>query len=369
MFFFIVSCSDDSNSNEESIITFSKSLGGPSEEGVSSKVSIDIAHNGGYIISTDTREQGAFYTDMYVTLLNEQGNIEWEKRYNSPNSSSSAEHVIIDPSGGYLVTGSYNGGLASLTKIDNEGTELWSQILNSGEGEKVVIAPDGGYMVYHNSEFTKVMNGGGIDFNIQFDTNGFFPGSDFIATSDGNYLIIGFSPSANTAVLKMDAQGNQLWSKNLNNDDLVGFNSKVTENATGGFTLGTVKYLNNNFTSSNIYIINIDSQGDIINEFEINLETEALYSVLEISKSNDGFYIIGTKSILSGGSGSPISESDILVVKLNNNGELIWEKNYGTVGFDLGYEILETDDGGFIAVGQAESDIYVVKADSDGNVN
>ncbi len=367
---FTCSCSDDSDSNGNPTVTFSKALGGPSEEVVSSNVSVDISNDGKYIVSSDTREQGVFDTDMYAVLLDSEGNVEWEKSYNAPNFSSSAESVIADPNGGYLLAGGYNGGMASLTKIDENGVEQWSQTLGGGEADKVVLAPDGGYMVYHSGqfpEFTKILSVGAIDFNVQFDPNsGFFAGSDFIVTSDDNYMLLGNSTSAHTAILKMDAQGNQLWSKNINNDDMVASNGSISENASGGYTICTWKYLDDNFFESDIYIINVNSQGDVINEFALNLGSNAIHTVGEITQATDGFYVVGSKGVISGGT---ITDRNVLVLKLNNNGQKVWEKTYGTVGSDGGDEIMETADGGFIAVGNAESDIYVIKANSNGDVN
>jgi uncharacterized delta-60 repeat protein len=65
--------------------------------------------------------------------------------------------------------------------------------------------------------------------------------------------------------------------------------------------------------------------------------------------------------------------SDMLIVKLDKKGKILWRSSYGGKKRDFAYDIVKTSDGNFIAVGSSESfskngnlDVYVVKFDTEG---
>ena len=62
---------------------------------------------------------------------------------------------------------------------------------------------------------------------------------------------------------------------------------------------------------------------------------------------------------------------DLFISKINSKGEIVWKKNYGTKQVEIGYDITEDTEGNFIAVGRAimptrSSEIWVLKIDKDG---
>ena len=80
-----------------------------------------------------------------------------------------------------------------------------------------------------------------------------------------------------------------------------------------------------------------------------------------------GYTIIGQRYMGS-------NATDILVSKLNQNGQVSWSKAYGTVQFEAGYDIANCTDGGYILVGRAETigtvynDVYLTKVDANGTM-
>ena len=89
------------------------------------------------------------------------------------------------------------------------------------------------------------------------------------------------------------------------------------------------------------------------------------YSVQEIS---DGGYIIAgyTKSFGHGW-------YDVYLIKTDLDGDTLWTKTYGGVGYDAGHSVQETSDDGYIIVGETftfgagSSDVYLIKTDADGD--
>jgi hypothetical protein len=93
--------------------------------------------------------------------------------------------------------------------------------------------------------------------------------------------------------------------------------------------------------------------------------TETAYRV-EICEDK-GYIAAGYTRSMGSGSAS------MYLFRTNKYGELIWEKAYGGHGVDRAYAVAVTPGGSFVAVGtttssgQGQEDIYVVKVDKDGN--
>ena len=86
----------------------------------------------------------------------------------------------------------------------------------------------------------------------------------------------------------------------------------------------------------------------------------------------DGYIMLGeTRSY-----GSDLSQFSLLVLKINLDGSIAWQKVYGGTNADNGYSVQQTFDGGFIVGGFTGSfghswpngDIWVLKLDSNGKV-
>lgn len=71
-----------------------------------------------------------------------------------------------------------------------------------------------------------------------------------------------------------------------------------------------------------------------------------------ISKTNDGGYIISGFTASSDGD---VSENagfhDYWIVKVNSTGDIQWEKSFGFIGQDQAYQVIQTFDGGYFATG------------------
>lgn len=84
---------------------------------------------------------------------------------------------------------------------------------------------------------------------------------------------------------------------------------------------------------------------------------------------SSGGYIMCGRTISYG-----VGGFDNYLVKFNANGDTLWTKTYGNVGYDEAQSIKQTLDGGFILTGQTDNidwagDVYLVKTDSNGVVS
>lgn len=86
----------------------------------------------------------------------------------------------------------------------------------------------------------------------------------------------------------------------------------------------------------------------------------------DVAKTNDGGYIIVGNSHSYNGGGA----SDILLLKINSNGDQEWLQTYGGESTDEANGVIQTSDGGYLAVGYTNVghyELYVLKTDSIGN--
>lgn len=98
-------------------------------------------------------------------------------------------------------------------------------------------------------------------------------------------------------------------------------------------------------------------------------------------KTSDGNYVtIGITESTDQDISNALGGEDIWVIKTDSEGTLLWEKSYGGSDYDRAFDIIQTDDNGFIFVGstwsddgdfsnnKGGSDLLAVKIDSDGVV-
>tara|TARA_Y100000590_G_scaffold470748_1_gene669211 strand:- start:3211 stop:4401 length:1191 start_codon:yes stop_codon:yes gene_type:complete len=121
----------------------------------------------------------------------------------------------------------------------------------------------------------------------------------------------------------------------------------VVSTSDGGFLF--VGYTWSYSNSQQMFVIKTDFHG--------NKEWEKVYggSMWEVAYS--AIEVIGGGYIIAGSSNSPgisSGNTDIYLVKIDQNGEKIWEKAYGNKAFpnhEWAYDIIQLDDQGFILVG------------------
>ncbi len=71
---------------------------------------------------------------------------------------------------------------------------------------------------------------------------------------------------------------------------------------------------------------------------------------------------------------NPGQNSDILLIKTDVMGKLQWVKSFGGTGWEFAWSVINTRDGGYVAAGYSSStrgldkNIYIIKIDSEGNL-
>ncbi|GGF28196.1 gliding motility-associated C-terminal domain-containing protein [Hymenobacter cavernae] len=277
-------------------------------------------------------------------------------------------------------------------------TKLWDKTFGgSGEDNLRVLqpTPDGGYLL--GGESSSGLNGdkaqaskGATDFwlvkidaqgNKQWDkTYGGTAAEELFAiqpTSDGGYVLGGSSLSGSSGdktqpsqggydywVVKIDGQGNKQWDKafgGASGDQVTAL--QLTQD--GGYLLGgsSRSGISGDKTQRNVgafdyWIIKLDAQGNKL--WDRTFGGTAFDYLYALQPTKDGGYVLGGHS--SSGLGEDKTqpnkgEWDYWVVKLDANGTKLWDKTIGGVGYNYLYALQSTSDGGYVLGGASTSGV------------
>jgi hypothetical protein len=186
---------------------------------------------------------------------------------------------------------------------------------------------------------------------------------------DGGYCLAGFAVRPHNFddvyVVRTDASGDTLWTC-ITGDAGEEQARQIEPTDDGGFA---VFGWTNSYGAglSSCYFIKLDSLGAIewTQTYGGTGENHAWGGI----PTSDGGYILTGHTDCSGS----ILEQ-VYLIKTDADGDTTWTRTYGGSGFDYGYKVQETQDGGYIIIGWTTSygvgsgDAYLIKTDSEGNL-
>lgn len=149
-------------------------------------------------------------------------------------------------------------------------------------------------------------------------------------------------------------------------DGEYGFNAVKNVPGNGYIFVGTKK-ISPTEDDHDIYVLRLDDNFEVMWSKLIGWENDDYGKGMELTRDG-GFIMVGTSK------GFKESGKKMLVLKLDAEGEIEWAKTVGHSGYSLeGNAIKPTPDGGYIAVGSTETkddklDVYIVKLDNAGNM-
>lgn len=169
-------------------------------------------------------------------------------------------------------------------------------------------------------------------------------------TADNGYMLIGTAwddKSTFSRIIKVDKSGNYVWKR-----DLKGYSGRgLIKRKDGLYSMVSV----GKKPLKSIYVVTVDSSGNIIWEFTHN--KDPYYVVLDIKSSPDGGILI------SGKAGDSRDNNFMWILRLNSSGTLLWENKFqpGRVGRDM--------NSGLTCVNTLEDGKYSVLGTGDLNIN
>lgn len=195
-------------------------------------------------------------------------------------------------------------------------------------------------------------------------------GRDVLQTKDSGYVICGSSSgygdyTANAYLLKLDIQGNYLWTKSYggNNTDWA---TRMVENPDKSIVF--TGYTNSSGNGGyDIWLVKTDSTGNLI--WQKNYGGSDWDFGRCIISTSDGGYLISGETY-SFGNGN----SDAFLLKTDMNGDSLWMHTYGYAGMETGEKVIETAAGKYVVIGTSDAyagqmkDAWLLKVHADGNL-
>ncbi len=303
----------------------------------------------------------------------------WSKRFGD-GQGQNGQGVAIDSHGSTLLYGSFGGTLdlggpalagdgAFLAKLDDQGNHVWSRSFTTSTVPPTprAIATDRYDNVFLIGDFSSTADFGGGPL-----------------TSSGG--------SQDVFVVKLDADGNHLWSR-VFGDAAFQLGSGIVADTDGSVIItgehtGTIDFgggpLTNASGQFNVFLAKLDADGAHL--WSRNFGNGSVQYVRGVTTDTANNvvvtgYFFNTVDF-GGGPLTSVGEADVFVTKLDQFGELTWSKRFGSLGGD-GVQGLATDaQNDIVVVGSSTGavdfgggplanaggeDLYVAKLDAEGN--
>ncbi|MFW6104831.1 MAG: hypothetical protein ACOC6I_03220 [Candidatus Bipolaricaulota bacterium] len=261
------------------------------------------------------------------------------------------------PDGGYIFTwpttfdGEQKG--SALIKMDEEESVEWQKAYVKSSQEPLGIG---------SIDFTE--DGGFVLFGTS-------------ATSNSS------SPRPIQAyILRLGQDGNPIWQKELRKEDYQCELLSTTRTEDGGYMaaggIGPVPPKETKDHDMDAWVVKVNEDGSVA--WQYTYGGDLIDWAYEIIQTRDGGYLF------TGETTEPLgrqSAGDLWVVKLDKTGSIEWQKSYGEpyeleyLCPDVGYSVIQMENSDYLVVGTtrsfregggAEGDIWILRLDNQGNI-
>ena len=270
------------------------------------------------------------------TIIFAQGT--FEKLYNY--GSSNPHSIIYTPDSGFVVLGSNQNGSNSMYRLwrfDKNGNHLLSRYYGGTDtdvsNDHIKTSDNGFIMTGYSESFlngnyediyvVKLDSSGNVLWSsVNGDINANDRGNRIIESNTGDFYTVGKTHGFNgytTLLVKLDANGNHLWTKGYKNIDIA---NAITEINNNRFLICGEVY-NPLYYSRDLKIMVVDDMGNVIwaKTYE-GQKNERVVSV--VKNSSNEILLTGYTSSYGAG------EDDIFLMKIDTLGNFIYFNTYGT---------------------------------------
>jgi len=298
-------------------------------------LSAALTNDGGCIAVGWTNSFGVAGEDMWVLKVNSFGDIEWQRSYGGNDWDEGLDIQKTDD-GGYIAVG---------------------QTRSFGSGN-------------HDFWILKLNSSGQIEWQHTYGGPEWDTARSVHQTNDNGYIVAGNTRSFGSGlddlwILKLDSTGQVEWQRT--HGGVMSENMAcIRQTQDGGFIFAASSY-SYGPGPLGIWIQKLSPSGQI--EWQFSYGGIDSDSVRAIQQTTDGGYIVLCRSYSFG-----IGLSDYLVLKLDQSGNIEWQRTLGGPLWDTPQSVHQTGDGGYILAGDTysfgagEADCYILKLDSMGNL-
>lgn len=208
--------------------------------------------------------------------------------------------------------------------------------------------------------------------NLQIEWNQCFGGSDSdyaydIIEIDEGYFIIGYTVSddgdisfnhgsSDGWIVKTDYDGNMIWEKTFGGSQGDNFYRILSIDNDDCYLLGVSNSSDGDISNDpypgtwDFWIVKIDIDGNILWDKIVGGNGDEVL-ITGTTTDDGGVVAIGWTSSGDGDVTEHFGTYDMWMIKLNSEGIVTWDFSIGTSYFDNGHVIIQTSDGGFLVGG------------------
>jgi gliding motility-associated-like protein len=257
-----------------------------------------IATKDGGFVSTGIGKFSAGVYRPVVIKLDCKGKCLWSKNFDATSTIDNTMMRIIQLANGDVVMmnnlGAYNAYNILVVRINAAGVTLWKKEINKNAGNDI--------------------------------------GQNMIETTDGNLIIVGTTNTYGTDAIgsnyqdvyaiKLDANGNQIWSTTIGNAAAIDQATAVAETPDGGFVM-TGRYLTNGTFYAMLCKINNNGVVQFLKTF--GAANHANYGLGITVGADSNILICGSTTLLQS---NFQAYTDHFIIKCKPNGDTIWTRAY-----------------------------------------
>ena len=357
----IVGCSDDDNIINDNQFNGEvrqlELLGGSAKDVARAVIP---TNDGGFAVlataeSVDVDLQGKAWpgADYWLLKYDTAYNLEWDKTYGGTDDDQ-AHDLVQTADGGYALIGysksddgdaSNNEGFHDnwIVKVDAQGNFEWEQSFGflGHDHSYSILQFDDGYAI-----------GGFLDVTASEGEG---------ATDRSNLHGVG-----EFWVHRLDLQGNIIWRKYFGgtHDEKIYGLAKADDGGIilAGYTESPDFDISENNGTYDFWAVKVDATGEMV--WENAYGGQEFETANSITKGPNNTYLLaGSARSTDGDVSTNYGNSDMWVIAIDDNGNLLWENNYGGSQFDTIHEISPAIGGGYWIAGDSRSD----DIDLDGN--
>jgi len=355
--------------------------------------------------------------DFLVSKFSSENILEWQKHFGGSKDDKALD-IIQTLGGDFIISGSSessdldvseNAGSKDfwLVKLSNNGILLWEKsfgFLGEDYGTTLLETKDGGFLItgvldvsasngQGNAKSTITNHAGGDYWVLKTNNLGaiewsrYFGGSfteiplGIVETDNHNYIIVGSSDSNDFNIsnnngsydfwmTKIATDGSLLLEKTFGGSEIDEASAIIAANDGNFIIVGNTRSADKDVSKNNgaadIWILKVSAEGNLIWEKTIGGSSFEVAKAIYKTQDN-GFLIAGSSRSLDNGFQNK-GQNDALILKINENGNLLWQKTFGGSEIDFLYDVVELNNKSIIAVGESSSsdqDIHENKGFTD----
>ncbi len=366
--------------------TYQIALGGSNVDVISD---IEKTDDDGFMLIGFSSSFGMGGNDVALVKLGATGTVEWTKYYGGWGDDEG--HDIKKMSNGdFILSGTTNSSGEGdkdifVLRVDSDGNLLWSKTYGEWSWEqprgKAIEASNGDIIVIATTQsigaggkdalFLRISSTGSLLINKTYGNQDNDWEHDYVQMNNGDIVVSGRFNHSNDGsfgtLLKVDEYGNLIWAKTYNTSGFCKFiRLRKTENDN---LIAAGRIDSYGAGGTDVFVAKIDGNG--------NLLWGKTYGGSGYEQTN-GIDFLPDQSILvschtnSFGFGA----LDVMLLKIDMGGSLIWGKVYGGPEDDYiygGYGLLIDNNTSCLiagvtkSFGMGNSDMYLIKTDIEGN--